>query len=89
MATDMYGEPSPVELFYHAFTKNVVRVWQAPNLSMIEQTKILVDTAHRWSHNIAFTPIKYQLAWKYWSAEYGARWPMSFHKQLYHGLRQT
>ena len=65
MATNMDGEPSPVEFFDHTFTKNSLGVCQAPNGSMLEQTKVLVDMERDWSHNIAITPIKYQLAWKY------------------------
>ena len=64
MATNMDGEPSPVEFFGNTFTKNSLGVCQAPNGSMLEQTKVLVDMERDWSHNIAITPIKYQLAWK-------------------------
>ena len=41
-ATDMDDVPSPVEFFNHAIANKVVEVWQAPNGSMAEYTKVLV-----------------------------------------------
>ena len=47
-ATVMYGTTSPVELFNQAVINKSLEVWQAPNGTMQEQTKVLVEKASNW-----------------------------------------
>ena len=42
-----------------------VGVWQAPDISMLEHTNVLVENVHNWSRKITFSTIKWYMSWKF------------------------